>query len=206
MYQSTSFRHVDLRFLSNVALWAIAMAFHQAASAVVADWGHATIYKMPPLPDVGHLVLPNLQAYRWMPEILIHVPLIYAGLVSLYRWDVNGVEHFLQSHAVSMLLRALCFSLTLLPDASQMCEESKWSGSCHDLVFSGHMVALSLASMYLWTRASFTVRVLLVLNVIAAGILTVAVRNHYSVDVIVGLFVAPSVSVMIQQWKALKVD
>ena len=145
----------------------------------------------PPLPDVGHMVLPNLQAYRWIPEVLVHWPLIGAGLAALWVQDLGGLKHFLQSHAFCMLLRAVCFSLTLLPDASQMCEKSQWSGACHDLIFSGHIVALTLSSLYLWRFKSW--HLVLSLNAVLASILTVAVRNHYSVDVIVSLVVAPAV-------------
>lgn len=173
------------------AFWAISMCLHQVASALVTSWGREVMHKAAPLPDLGHMALPNLQPYRWIPEVLVHWPLVAAGIAALCRFDIGGLKHFLQSHAFCMLLRALCFSLTLLPDASQMCEDSQWSGACHDLIFSGHIVALMLATLYLWPFKSW--RLVLVLNAVLASLMTVAVRNHYSVDVVVSLVVAPAV-------------
>lgn len=199
-------RKIDIRFLMHVSLWAIAMIIHQVASGLVSEWGHNVIHKMPPLPDLGHILMPNLQQWRWLPEVLIHGPLVFSGILAIARVDIHGIEHFLQAHGISMLIRALSFSMTLLPDASQMCDESKWSGSCHDLIFSGHMVALALSSMYLWSKTNkLALKAVVLLNVIAAAVLTIAVRNHYSVDVFLALIIAPAVSQWLGHTKSFKV-
>jgi hypothetical protein len=199
-------RGLDLSFLGSITIWAICIVLHQVASAIVSAWGQRVLYKAVPLPDLGHLVMPNLQEYRWLPEILIHVPLVYAGATALYLWEINGIEHFLLSHGWSMLLRALCFSVTLLPDASQMCTDSVWSGSCHDLIYSGHMVALTLSTMYLWKHAQGLLKIGLIANMAVAALLTIAVRNHYSVDVILALVISPAVSWQIAHMKSSKLD
>lgn len=159
---------------------------------------HPRVADQEPLPDLLHDLLPNLQPWRLVPELMMLVPVLGLSGILLYRFDqhaLNTFRTFLWAHASLLAMRGSSFVLTLLPDASQQCRESPFVGGCHDLMFSGH-VALMVLTLALARRNYALPRVATALFVAATALsvaLVIAVRNHYSVDVLVALFLAPLV-------------
>lgn len=103
--------------------------------------------KRPPLPDVLHVLLPNLQPWRALPEALHLLPVLYFSGQLLFHLDQRSLDAFrtfLWVHGFLMATRALAFASTLLPDASRQCHASRFLGSCFDLIFSGHVVMMIL--------------------------------------------------------------
>jgi hypothetical protein len=153
--------------------------------------------KRPPLPDVLHVLLPNLQPWRALPEALHLLPVLYFSGQLLFHLDQRSLDAFrtfLWVHGFLMATRALAFASTLLPDASRQCHASRFLGSCFDLIFSGHVVMMILpllgqAAFFPHTPAA----VRLLLRACAAGtcLLVAAARNHYTVDVLLAVVITP---------------
>ena len=126
----------------------------------------------------------------------------------IYHFDqrsLDCIRSFLWSHGVLMLFRAACFGSTLLPDASGMCHTSLFTGSCHDLIFSGHVMIMLLAVLYgshffVLPRA---LRLLLGADCAATSLLVIITRNHYAVDVLLAIFLTPFVFVAFTRHPAL---
>lgn len=73
----------------------------------------------------------------------------------------------------------------MLPDSSQQCHTSMFVGSCHDLVFSGHVMIMTLsvlATHHFFPEAlPLFLRWALIINNVVTSIMIVSCRNHYTV-------------------------
>ena len=81
-------------------------------------------YARPPLKDVLHEVLPNLQGFRVIPEFGHLIVVLYVSARMLWCFDqraLDSIRTFLWVHGSLMVMRGVCFSSTLIPDASQQC-------------------------------------------------------------------------------------
>eukprot|EP01138_Halocafeteria_seosinensis_P000423 gb/GECG01000436.1/.p1 GENE.gb/GECG01000436.1/~~gb/GECG01000436.1/.p1 ORF type:complete len:575 (+),score=38.02 gb/GECG01000436.1/:1-1725(+) len=153
------------------------------------------------LPDLGQEFFPDLQRYRWIPEVLYLLPLVgYLGCMFYYRNErlLGGLRVFLTSHGTLLTLRALSFVGTTLPDSSMVCHKGGLHiGSCHDLIFSGHATFVMLTVFCQWlVFRDVTAKWILWLEavlVIVTDALIVASRNHYTVDVVISLYATPLV-------------
>jgi hypothetical protein len=151
----------------------------------------------PPLPDVLHRALPNLQPWRAVPEALHLLPVLYFSAQLLFHLDQRSLDAFrtfLWVHGSLMVMRAVAFASTLLPDASRTCQTSRYLGSCFDLIFSGHVVMMILPLLGQATFFPYTPRaVALSLRACAAAtcVLVAATRNHYTVDVLLAVLLTP---------------
>lgn len=145
----------------------------------------------PPLYDVYQQILPNLKHLRIIPEILHLIPIIFLGSLMLYYKNLDSLNKFLGKHGLLMVLRALCFSSTILPDSSETCMSTNYMGSCFDLIFSGHTTIMLLSTYIIKDFFLVSLQVynlLLFLNLINA-VLIILCRNHYTVDVILSLII-----------------
>lgn len=148
-----------------------------------------------PLPDLVHDNVMNMQPYRIVPEILYLVPIVYLGLLVLYYRHLEAFRFFMTCHANLILCRALSFSGTTLPDPSQMCHVSIYVGGCHDLIFSGHVMIMTLCVLELvhffplWriTRLYFYI------SSSISAFMVISTRNHYTVDVYLSLYITVAV-------------
>jgi len=151
----------------------------------------------PPLKDVLHEYLPNLQRFRMIPEFGDTIIPLYVGLKMLWYFDqrsLDAIRTFLWVHGALMVMRGACFSSTLVPDASQQCIDSKYPGSCHDLIFSGHVVLIVLSLQIGWLFFPETPRfhnlILFFVSVVTIFLIA-ASRNHYTVDILLALLLTP---------------
>lgn len=124
------------RTLPACAAWALALALHQAASAHIASFARARLADTaPPLDDLLHGALPDLRAWRLVPELLHLLPLVHLGaLLALHVHDARAwraARACAWAHATLLAMRGATFSVTLLPDASQACARSRFLGACH---------------------------------------------------------------------------
>lgn len=145
-----------------------------------------------PLHDVATEVLPDLSHLYWVGDALV------AGLI------VFGVAYLFSTGRTSLLWRVLwvvvaahaikvvTVGVTILPDPSGMCEYKQrgWRrllGTCNDLLPSGHMIILFATAFLtrgvipgpLWTG--------LCALTAATWFITLASKNHYTVDTLVSL-------------------
>jgi hypothetical protein len=142
-----------------------------------------------PLYDIVQEYFPNLQAYRIVPEILHVIPVFILCGYIVYFWHLACLSEFFFKHGSLMLLRSVLFSVTLLPDSSQMCHIANYFGSCFDLLFSGHSTIMFLSTLLLVKHFpiwNFTKNILYS-NVAITSCLIVFCRNHYTIDVIISL-------------------
>jgi hypothetical protein len=151
----------------------------------------------PPLKDVLHELLPNLREFRALPELGHLVVVLHLSAQMLYYFDqrsLDAIRTFLWVHGALMVMRGLCFSSTLIPDSSQQCITSKYLGSCHDLIFSGHVLIMFLSLLVgrlFFPHTHTTHRVLLALVALLTLFFIAAARNHYTVDIVLALLLTP---------------
>ena len=159
---------------------------------------HPLYSAAPRLPDVLHDALPDLSRWRVGAEIGHVLPVLLAGGLMLRAFDqraLDALRTFLWAHGTLMTLRGACFSTTLLPDASQTCSSSTYLGACHDLVFSGHVLIMSLGALTTvhFFRIPTAAQVALAVHCASVALFITAARNHYTLDVIVATVITPLV-------------
>jgi hypothetical protein len=131
--------------------WVICIFLHYILSLKTYDLGLSIrLQTYAPLYDIVQRNFSNLQRYRIIPEILHVIPVIILILyIIIGNSDAStkAINKFLITHGPLMALRGIFFSVTLLPDSSEMCLESGHIGSCFDLIFSGHSTIMLLCTM-----------------------------------------------------------
>jgi len=184
---------IDGKLIRDFIAWTICIYLHKNLSDFVYLKGlEIRLSASRPLYDLIQKNIPNLQAYRTIPEILHLIPILLFLYLVIYHSNTNSVlalRKFLRLHAALMLLRGICFSSTLLPDSSQMCLFSKHIGSCFDLIFSGHSTAILLSTYVIidYFKIGKILKYILHINNFITCFLIIACRNHYTIDVIVSI-------------------
>jgi len=186
---------INIKLFLSFFFWLLCIALHKNLSNITYKLGMSiNLIKEKPLYDILQVNLPNLQVYRFIPECLHIIPII--GLVSFiahYRNENSlfALNDFFRKHGILLLFRALFFSVTLLPDSSEMCSVSTHIGSCFDLIFSGHSAIMYLCVYIInsYFYISKTVYILFhILNMITCFFIILC-RNHYTIDVILSIVI-----------------
>lgn len=151
-----------------------------------------------PLPDLFHQYLPEKmrdwhEYSDWVPV----TPLVLFLILDKFK----HFAEFWTLASIIYLMRAICFSITVLPSPSQSCE-CEWEKEpetplrkllnvlyqegCNDCIFSGHTSMMVMSSLflihYILPKSIFTIIPIIIFNII--GFLTIiGTRLHYSVDV-----------------------
>lgn len=154
------------------------------------DAGTCAIY------DVGHHALPDLsEVTEWKHVLLlpILVPLV------LHRTSVN-VPSVLFKVGVLLLVRAVSMMGTILPRRTdrRVDKLTPWSltmgGTWYDRMFSGHVAIGCLLTWELFRNGIVGCTWLPVLGYaalnIANGVVAVATRSHYTMDVVMAVWMA----------------
>ena len=185
------------RFLSrsvkfNILFWLFCIVCHTKLGNFVYKKGISIgLLKTPPLYDLLQDSLPNLQPYRAIPEFLHVIPVIFLVIYIFLFRKSNSLcfKEFLCKHGILMLMRGIFFSVTLLPDSSQMCQLSNHLGGCFDLIFSGHSMIAFLSSLLLQKHYPIPLflRYMLHINNIVTFTMIVLCRNHYTIDVLLSI-------------------
>ena len=177
----------------NFIYWALCITLHSFFAKFAYSKGMSIgLLRVAPLYDLIQDVTPNLQPYRNIPEILHIIPIAILVCYILFFWNKTGsacLSEFFVKHGTLMFVRGICFSVTLLPDSSQMCSLSNHFGSCFDLIFSGHSTIMLLCTLLLvkYFPLNIVWKNILFGNVFLTSILIVLCRNHYTIDVIISL-------------------
>lgn len=151
-----------------------------------------------PLPDLYHQALPERMRHwheysDWVPIIpLIMFILLDRGKQFFNMWFLVAIFY---------LLRAISFSITVLPSPSTHCK-CEWETEpetflrsvlnvvyqegCNDLIFSGHTSMMVMSSLYMvhyyLYKSKFCVSMILMFNIIGALVI-IGTRLHYATDV-----------------------
>jgi hypothetical protein len=184
---------LNFKLSLSLFFWLLCIAVHKNLSDKTYKLGMSiNLIKEKPLYDVIQENFPNLQAYRSIPELLHVIPII--GLVSFiahYRneYSVMALNDFFRKHGILLLFRGLFFSVTLLPDSSQMCAVSTHIGSCFDLIFSGHSAIMYLCVHIInsYFYISRTVYFLFHFLNLFTCLFIILCRNHYTIDVVISI-------------------
>lgn len=186
--------------IATLVFWVSIIIFHQYLTKFTLYRG-TVVHDMrntPPLYDLFHEIFPNLQPYRIIPEVLHVIPVLYLSGLMIYYFDqrsIDCIRTYLWIHGCIMFMRACSFTSTLLPDASQTCHKSLYTGSCHDLIFSGHVVIMILSVLmmqhFFWVPGF--IRLIMGIDSAIASLLIIITHNHYAVDVLLAIFIVPFV-------------
>ena len=141
-----------------------------------------------PLLDIGHKLLPNTYKYRIINDI---IPLI---LVVLTMINIENRKAYVKAIVTCVVLRMICIYCTVLPPTHKKCDyDGTYVGGCYDKLFSGHMTLCVISSLFLSSVFPQFSHVLLLLNMCEAFNL-IASRDHYTVDVVLGIIISYSMT------------
>ena len=127
-----------------------------------------------PLPDLLHDVFPKIPNH--VPDYLLILCLSYIMILNL---PINNVEIF--RFLFSLSLRPIFICLTTFPTCYQE-DNSPYSWSKHDLMFSGHTCCFLFFGRVIQGALGISIQYVFPFTLIAA-------RQHYTIDVIVAMLV-----------------
>jgi hypothetical protein len=132
--------------------------------------------------DMSHILLPDLHDYRGVYDTLFFLFMFSVILLS----NKCKVE-FIRELIIIYFIRSITIILTILPKDGK-CEYKSdlfthISRGCFDKIFSGHTTFVMLLTLFLMREKYINLPTLIGIN--SANILSIlAVRSHYSVDVL----------------------
>lgn len=154
------------------------------------------------LPDMLQTALPDMRRFHLAVDVVIVAVVIALVLSALALHGLRGgarlLADFVRVAAALYFVKVLTRSVTVLPDSSLSCTDKHGPhgslfGSCNDLIFSSHMALALLAAYFFVNRVVVAANAAVVLVVAAVlamyGGLIIATRSHYSIDVLVSVFV-----------------
>ena len=141
-----------------------------------------------PLHDLGHYYLPDLDNFYSVIDVILGIYI----LIFLYFGNYKIFREFSLLMCLIFIFRSILVISTSLPDPSGICEKKKFQiGYCNDLMFSGHTATVTLISLYLMNIFPNKSNILILGNIITY-LSIIASKNHYTIDVLVGLYVSTS--------------
>ena len=149
-----------------------------------------------PLPDLYHQALPDYRLYHEYTDFMPVIPLI----LFIYLDKFNHIYEYLLLISIIYILRAICFTVTVLPSPSKECEceweiEPKtklrkflniiYQEGCNDCIFSGHTSTMIMSTLFLlrYNINNTFVKVILIIYNILGALAIIVTRLHYTVDV-----------------------
>lgn len=150
----------------------------------------------PPLIDILHIDKLDISKYYQMTDIIIT---LYIALLLYYHQQIHV---FFIRLALIQILRAISFSITILPKCSKNPDKDNertctqilldyftlkdpHTGHNNDLLFSGHASFSFLIWLYFYEGNTFSPQILfslLLINIINSFLIVIS-RCHYSIDV-----------------------
>ena len=144
--------------------------------------------------DLGFNLTPDWSMRRELSECLLVFLILEGVIASLLTWSLGPVLAFMLLHGTLTLLRVVTFLSTILPDPSGTCHirTGKSIGGCHDLCFSGHMAAFVCGQLVCCELSGNGLgpSILFAGLIAMKGYSIVAARSHYTIDVVVALYVS----------------
>ncbi len=137
----------------------------------------------PKVYDVCFKYFPNLEKYENLSDIitiLIVLPIfLYPQLLIEY------IGYWISI----FVIRSITIRLTVLPKSNN-CETNNYInlGTCYEQIFSGHFSSGLLATMLYYKYNLISLPMLYILNIINGSIILVT-RHHYTIDIVVAIFV-----------------
>ncbi len=147
--------------------------------------------------DIIHEYLPDLSRYYHVVDYMVLFMLLGFIAFVTYKKDWDLMQQFFICLAMIFVLKYIMQLVTILPDPTvhndQTCDQRYASNSyirflvgyCNDMIFSGHTAVCILTVFALVGHVSPLVLWLLTGYAASVGYLSIAVKNHYTIDVLV---------------------
>lgn len=153
----------------------------------------------PKIFDIGFQTIPDLSQdslVTYVADYAFYLPV----LILLFNKDWEALRMSVGLSLTIQLFRLLFISSTILPRIKK-CDDTSYGiynllhGNCYDKMFSGHMAALTVNTL-LTIEKGYVSPLVGASFIGGTAMVTVATRNHYTIDVLVGIFVAYAVKNM----------
>jgi hypothetical protein len=139
--------------------------------------------------DLFHSILPDVSDYEGYYFVIFTIIL---AVLFLQLTTKNKIEFGLKL-LIIWLMRAITISVTILPPHEKCSTPvndlgSVLNGGCHDKIFSGHTASLALLSIYLVRQKILSTPIAVLLNTVNVASILLT-RGHYTVDIVIALFI-----------------
>lgn len=137
----------------------------------------------PKVYDICFKYLPNLEKYEILSDI------ITISIVFPIMFYPNILIEYIGYWISIFVIRSITIRLTVLPK-SNGCENNNYInlGTCYEKIFSGHFSSGLLATMLYYKYNMINLPMLYFLNIIN-GSMILLTRHHYTIDIVVAIFV-----------------
>jgi len=126
--------------------------------------------------DVGFSILPDLSRYEYINDVMLLVPLLFV-MILWSKWSLDKRTSMILMLGMMYLFRAIALYATTYPSPKE-CKMRPPFGFCNDHMFSGH-------TSFNLVLSSFVGRPLWPIWPMITSIMSVATRDHYTVDVVI---------------------
>lgn len=150
--------------------------------------------------DIGFRIIPKID---WLELVDTYLLLVSAPMV-VYGFYLDNTAQiftkFFTVYGMTLILRSMVVFLTVYPDPRNSCQvvsenllTTIQAHRCSDCMFSGHMIPLVLAALF-WTHFYIGPKRILINSLawlfsLVGGVLIIANRAHYTVDVVISIYV-----------------
>jgi PAP2 superfamily C-terminal len=149
------------------------------------------------LSDVIHTYGPDWSKYYQYAEIFFYI------IILLFIVYATASKKLFVLYEIGFLLaffyfiKITCTLVTILPDPSGKCETKNTLGDCNELMPSGHLSSLLIILFSLWPYIDNKYWKMLFVSLISIySFVIIAVRNHYTIDVVISWFVVYTIYYM----------
>ena len=149
---------------------------------------------IPKVYDIGFKYIPDLSSYKYL-KILVNILPGILQAISLLFFNHNVILTFFELNFYINMIRYIFTSLTILPKMYN-CDDSKFtikniiSGHCYDKHFSGNFASIMILILIAHNMNELPNIYLSYLFLIIYGIMIIAVRFHYTIDIAVAILVS----------------
>jgi len=198
-----------VKVLIHIAFYTFAMVANTVTSRMAFS-SHANLHR--PLHDRIHDLFPQFDLtdpsspMHALPDTIL-VSLCVIGILLIASHSASLAEvsatalSWLKIHGIILFMRCPTIVLTTLPSPIAACYGVDQPLSppgflieimCNDCIFSGHTATNVLIGMFCWymRRIHIAFRILLWIGIGFAAVISIASRDHYSVDVVVAIYVS----------------
>ena len=148
----------------------------------------ANYYQNKTMVDLVHTHVPPIP--HWVPEMMVWMGTLAFFITSFVSSSDNYFHQWIQFvvlFCILTLLKSVIVHATVFPTLHTTCNRPLFSpqGNCNDYMFSGHMMMVTLAFMFMLKNQTVS-SCFMIFYLFITALAISASRNHYTVDVVVG--------------------
>ena len=162
--------------------------------------------------DIGFNYIPKISdRYNFIDDLLVFFPLLLLLFINI------NYKKYILSLIFIQVLRSICLYLTVYPPANINCEknvikkEKKFNlvkictGRCTETIFSNHTSLLLLTLIYLFPKMNYFSKIFSVFYFLVTIYIIIGLRNHYTIDIFLGIIITFLVTNSIDKFKFLRI-